>query len=159
MKSVMKGAKNMRFDQYADHCIVSKFRLHCDSHLQILTAKETPLAPTLARSNLIRLSCLNWPSWLLLPAASALSRHLVVGHPVSLYIVERMWNGAGQTLSPWILRGFFLALRTCVVSWKHIIFVLSALSCIRAFSLQVWHVFIIIWSSWASIEIKHRSST
>jgi len=42
----------MRFDQYAGHCIVSNFRLHRDSHAQILTAKETPSAPTLARSNL-----------------------------------------------------------------------------------------------------------
>ena len=46
----------MRFDQYASHCIVSNFRLHCDSHSQILIAKETPSALTLARSNLIRLS-------------------------------------------------------------------------------------------------------
>jgi len=26
----------MRFDQYAGHCIVSNFWLHCDSHSQIL---------------------------------------------------------------------------------------------------------------------------
>ena len=49
----------MRFDQYAGHCIVSNFRLHRDSHSQILTAKETPSALTLARSNLIRLSSLD----------------------------------------------------------------------------------------------------
>jgi len=49
----------MRFDQCAGHCIVSNFWLHGDSHSQILTSTETPSAPTLARSNLIRLS-----SWL-----------------------------------------------------------------------------------------------
>jgi hypothetical protein len=41
------------------HCIVSNFRLHRDSHSQILTATETPSAPTLARSNLVRLSSLD----------------------------------------------------------------------------------------------------
>jgi len=56
MKSVMIGTKKTRFDQYAGHCIVSNFRLHLDSHSQILTATETSSAPTLARSNLIRLS-------------------------------------------------------------------------------------------------------
>ena len=58
----------MWFDQYAGHCIVSNFRLHCDSHSQILTATETPAALTLARCNLIRLISLDWPSWRLLPA-------------------------------------------------------------------------------------------
>jgi len=54
----LKGRErnSMRFDQYAGHCIVSNFQLHCDTHLQIPTATETPSAPTLARSNLIRLS-------------------------------------------------------------------------------------------------------
>jgi len=50
-----------------------------------------PSAATLARSNLIRLSPLDWPSWLLLPAAWALSCHLLVDHPVSLHIVDRHW--------------------------------------------------------------------
>jgi len=81
----------MRFDQYAGHCIVSNFRLHRDSHSQILTATKTPSAPTLARSNLIRLSSLDWPSRLLLPAASALSCHLLADHPVSLHIVDWHW--------------------------------------------------------------------
>jgi len=52
MKSVMKGAKKIRFDQYDDHCIVLNFRFHHDSHSQILTATETSSAPTLTRSNL-----------------------------------------------------------------------------------------------------------
>jgi len=50
----------MRFDQYAGQCIVSNVRLHRDSHSQILTATETSSALTLARSNLIRLSSLDW---------------------------------------------------------------------------------------------------
>jgi len=87
----MIGAKKMQFDQYAGHCIVSNFRLHRDSHTQILTATETPFAPTLARSKLFHLSSLDWPSWLLLPAASALSCHLHADHPVSLHIVDRHW--------------------------------------------------------------------
>jgi len=81
----------MRFDQYAGHCIVSNFRLHRVSHSQISTAMETPTTPMLARSNLIRLPSLDWPSWLLLPAASALSCHLFADHPVSLHIVDRHW--------------------------------------------------------------------
>jgi len=43
--------------------------------------------------------------------------------------------------------------------WKHIILFLSALSCNLAFSLNVWRVYIIIWSLRASVEIRHRSST
>jgi len=58
----MIGAKKMRFDQCAGHCIVSNFRLHCDSHSRISTAMETPSAPTLARPKLIRLPFLDWPS-------------------------------------------------------------------------------------------------
>ena len=81
----------MRFDQYAGHCIVSNFRLHRDSHSQILTATDTPSALTLARSNLICLSSVNWPSWLLLPAAWALSCHLLADHPISLHIVDWHW--------------------------------------------------------------------
>ena len=46
----MIGAKNV---QYAGHCIVSNFWLDRDSHMQILTAMETPSAPTLARSNFV----------------------------------------------------------------------------------------------------------
>jgi len=91
MKAVMIGAKKMRFDQYAGHCIVSNFRLHRDSYSQILTATENSSAPTSARSILIRLSSLDWPSWLLLPAASALSCHLLADHPVSLHIVDQHW--------------------------------------------------------------------
>ena len=83
----------MRFDQYAGHCIVSNFRLHRDSHSQILIAREASSAPTLARSNLIRLSSLDWQSWLLLPAAPALSCHLLADHPVSLHMVDRhLWK-------------------------------------------------------------------
>ena len=67
VKSVLIGAKKMRFDKYAGCCIVSNFQLHRDSHSQIPTATDTPSAPTLARSNLIRLPSLDWPSWLLLP--------------------------------------------------------------------------------------------
>jgi len=54
MLSVMIGAKKLRFDQCAGHCVVSNFRLHRDSHLQIPTATETPSVPTLAR----QLSCI-----------------------------------------------------------------------------------------------------
>jgi len=81
----------MWFDQYAGNCIVSNFWLHCASHLQILTSTETVSAPTLARSNLICLSSLDWPSRLLLPGASALSCHLLADHPVSLHIVDWHW--------------------------------------------------------------------
>ena len=91
MKSVLIGAKKMRFDQYAGHCIVSNFWLHRDSHSKIPIATETLSAPTLARSNLIHLSSLDWLSWLLLPAASALSCHLLAQHPVSLHIVDWHW--------------------------------------------------------------------
>ena len=57
----MIGAKKMRFDQCVGLCIVSNFWLDSDSHLQIPTATdlETPSAPTLARSNLIRLLSLD----------------------------------------------------------------------------------------------------
>jgi len=84
----------MRFDQYAGHCIVSNFELHRDSHSQILTATETPSAPTSARFNLIRLSSLDWPSWLLLPAASAFN-----GRVPSLRIIQIpciSWNCIGE---------------------------------------------------------------
>ena len=37
------------------------------------------------------LTSIDWPSWLLLPAASAVSRHLLADHPVSLYIVDQHW--------------------------------------------------------------------
>jgi len=74
----------MRFDQYASHCIVSNFPLHRDSHSQISTATEIPSTSTLSGCNLIRLSFLDWPSRLVLPAASALSCHLLADHPVKL---------------------------------------------------------------------------
>jgi len=48
-----------QFDQYAGHCIVSNFQLHCDSHSQIPTVAETLSAPALARTNLIRLQSLD----------------------------------------------------------------------------------------------------
>ena len=57
-----RGPRKMRFDQYVGHCIVSNFRLHLDSHSQISTATEPPSAPTLARSNLIRLPILDYPT-------------------------------------------------------------------------------------------------
>jgi len=50
MKSVMIGAKKMRFDQYVDHCIVSNFWLQ----LYSWTLAETPSAPTLATSEQIQ---------------------------------------------------------------------------------------------------------
>jgi len=56
------------------HCF--GFRFHCGSDLKILTVAETPSAPKLARPNLMCLPSLDWPSRLLLPAASALSYHL-----------------------------------------------------------------------------------
>jgi len=92
MKSVMIGAKKMRFDQYAGY-IASNFRIHRDFHLRIPTVAETPSALTLARSNLIRLPSLDWPSWLLLPAALALSRHLLADHRLSCI----SWIGIGKT--------------------------------------------------------------
>jgi len=76
----------MWFDQYAGHYIVSIFWLHSDSHSQSLTASETPSVLTLARPNLICLLFLDWLSWLLLLAASALSCHLLADHRVSLHI-------------------------------------------------------------------------
>jgi len=91
MKSEMIGAKKMQFDQYTGHCIVSNFRLHRDSHVQISTATEAPPTPTLVRFNLIRLAFLDWPSWLLLLATSALLCHLLADHEVSLHIVDWYW--------------------------------------------------------------------
>jgi len=75
MKSVMIGAIKIWFDHYAGHCIVSNFtfaghcivsnfRLHCDSHSQIPIIAASTSAMTLARSNLIRLPSLDWPSTL-----------------------------------------------------------------------------------------------
>ena len=80
----MIDAKKMRFDQYTSRCIVSNFQLHRDSLSKIPTTAETPSARTLSRSNLMRLSTLELPSWLLLPAASALSCHLLADHRFSL---------------------------------------------------------------------------
>jgi len=100
----------MRFDQYPGHCIVSNFRLRRDSHLQILTATETPSAPTLARSNLIRLSSLDWPSWLVLPAASALCR------VTSLRIIQFpciSWIGIGENYA---FRSFTFGLHLLLTS-------------------------------------------
>jgi len=83
----------MRFDQYAGHCIILNFRRHSDSHSQILTIAETPSVSTSARFNLICLSSLDWLSWLLLPAASALSCHLLVDDRVSLHIADwHLWK-------------------------------------------------------------------
>ena len=52
--------------------------------LQIPTIVDASSAPTLARSNLIRLPSpfpsLDWPSWLLVTAASALWCHLLADH-------------------------------------------------------------------------------
>jgi len=82
----------MWFDQYAGHCIVSNFRLLRDWLSQITTAAETPSAPTLARSNLICLLTVDWPSWLLLPAVSALSCHHLADHWFSLHIADQHWR-------------------------------------------------------------------
>ena len=83
----------MRFDQYAGHCIVSNFRLHRDSHSQILIATETQSAPTLARSNLIRLSSLDWPghgfSYLLHQHRSVTSMQIIQFPCIS-------WIGIGE---------------------------------------------------------------
>jgi len=62
------------------HCF---FRFHCYFLSQIPTAAETSSGQRLARSNLIRLPTLDWPPWLLLPAASALSCHLLADHRLS----------------------------------------------------------------------------
>jgi len=81
----------MRFDQYAGHCIVSNFWHPRNSLLQIPTAAETPSVLTLARSTLIRLPTLDCPSWLIVPAASALACHLLADHQFSLHITDRHW--------------------------------------------------------------------
>jgi len=46
-------------NQYASNSIVSNFQLHRDSHSQIPTIAKTSYAPTLARSTVIRLPCLD----------------------------------------------------------------------------------------------------
>jgi len=54
----------------------------------------------------------------------------------------------------------FLRLFFCwVVSWNATIFDLSALICILAFSLHVWHTRIISCSSCAFVDIRHKSFT
>ena len=81
---------NIGFQMFVRTVLGARRLLHRDSHSQILTATETSSSPTLARSKLIRLSTLERPSWLLLPA-SAFWRNLLADHPVSLHIVDRYW--------------------------------------------------------------------
>jgi len=77
--------QKMRFDQYA--C----FGLPASPWFSFANSDRSgnPPAPTLVRSNLIRLPSLDWPSWLFLPALSALSYHLLADQQVSLHIADR----------------------------------------------------------------------
>ena len=119
-----RGPRKMRFDQYVGHCIVSNFRLHLDSHSQIMTATEPPSAPTSARSNLIRLPILDYPAVSNSDNVFWQATHELQNGPCRKTfeleypeIFIKLWYLSGIIVPLWLIHGYVTWLIHTYVKW------------------------------------------